>query len=252
MLRRLKSAIWRWAVTRRPGLLTRLLSLSAGHALATTEAWQYATARMVTSAMALVTCNKVPGDYCEFGVYEGLTFAHAWHAARLYALTAMRFHAFDSFAGLPEPSGPDADGSFRRGEFAAPRSSFERALRRAGADLSRVTVTEGWFDQTLTPPTAEKIGLTHVAVAWIDCDLYSSTVSVLDFLAPLLPDGAVLCFDDWFCFNARADRGQQRAVTEWLARNHHLALVPYRDFHYAGKAFVVNRQECGASDGIAG
>ena len=41
---------------------------------------------------------KIPGDYLEFGVYEGTTFAHAYKWMSPY-FKKMRFIAFDSFKG---------------------------------------------------------------------------------------------------------------------------------------------------------
>ena len=121
-------------------------------------------------------------------------------------------------------------------QFAAARKVFDKTTRHIPAD--RLTVTEGFFDQSL--PAAEK----HpIAVAWIDCDLHASTVPVLDFLTDQLVDGSVLIFDDWFCFHGRPDRGEQLACAEWLAANPHLRLVAYRDFHWAGRSFIVNRTE---------
>jgi hypothetical protein len=41
--------------------------------------------------------------------------------------------------------------------------------------------------------------------------------------------------------HGRPDRGEQRACAEWLAANPDISLVPYRDFHWAGRSFLVNR-----------
>jgi hypothetical protein len=65
-------------------------------------------------------------------------------------------------------------------------------------------------------------------------------VCALDFVTDLVQDGTVVAFDDWYNFRARPDRGEQRACREWLERNPAITLVPYRDFHWAGRAFVVN------------
>lgn len=47
-----------------------------------------------------------------------------------------------------------------------------------------VTVVEGFFAGTLTRP--ERIPLEAVAIAWVDCDLYASTVPAL---SPFCPKG---------------------------------------------------------------
>jgi hypothetical protein len=139
----------------------------------------------------------------------------------------------------------DKGGPFQRGEFSAPRSEFEATLRRHRIPMSRVSITEGFFDETLKPENRElsALDIDRATVAFIDCDLYESTVPVLDFLSAVLVDGAVLIFDDWFNFRARPDRGQQRATHEWLESNPSIRLVQYRDFHWAGRSFIVNRSD---------
>jgi hypothetical protein len=105
-----------------------------------------------------------------------------------------------------------------------------------------VTVVEGFFDTSLDRSQQPAMGLDAAAIVWIDCDLYVSTVPVLDYITDLLVDGSVVVFDDWYCYHARPDRGEQRACTEWLDRNPDVTLVPYRDFHWAGRSFIVNRK----------
>src|SRR3984885_8270247 len=52
-----------------------------------------------------LTDNRVHGDYFEFGCHRCRTFRMALTEARRHNLAAMEFHAFDSFEGLPEPTG---------------------------------------------------------------------------------------------------------------------------------------------------
>jgi O-methyltransferase len=78
-----------------------------------------------------------------------------------------------------------------------------------------------------------------IAFAWIDCDLYDSTVPVLDFLSNKLVDNAVIAFDDWFCLDGKG--GEQRAAKEWLERNPGFSLLPYQTFHWAGQSFIFHR-----------
>ena len=199
-------------------------------------------ARMVNTAFAYVAHGNIPGHYLEFGVLEGGTFVRAWRAAHRNGITDMRFFAFDSFRGLPRPSEVDQGGEFREGELAVSRNVFEDTLRRGGVGPACVTVVEGFFDTSLDRSQQPAMGLDAAAIVWIDCDLYVSTVPVLDYITDLLVDGSVVVFDDWYCYHARPDRGEQRACTEWLDRNPDVTLVPYRDFHWAGRSFIVNRK----------
>ena len=79
--------------------------------------------------------------------------------------------------------------------FSQKQGVFIKNITKAGLDLSRVTVTKGWFKDTLIPETANKIKLRQVACAYVDCDIYESAVDVLEFLRPFLQSGSILIFD---------------------------------------------------------
>ena len=191
---------------------------------------------------------QVPGDYVEFGVWKGTTFSHAYKL--MHGLfPQMRFVACDSFQGLPAPSGLDAvDGyssHFHERQFACPKDQFLENLRSEGVDIGRVVTIEGWFDRTLTEATRAALKLDKVAFAWIDCDLYESTVPVLEFITPMLSVGSVVLFDDWRCFRNLPDFGQQRAAREWLQRNPRVDLAELMPFGWNGQVFTV--RSCGGA-----
>ncbi len=239
----LRERAWDAWVRRVPDGLVRAVSLPVGRRAKTAELFVHESARMMTNAFAFTRGERVLGDYAEFGVFRGQTFVEAWDAARRFKRADVKLWAFDGFAGLPELDGPDQGGPFAAQQFDAPRAEFEATLRRHRVDRSRVEVVEGFFDASLAPERRAAIGLEQVAIAWVDCDLYTSTVPVLDYLTDRLADGAVLVFDDWFCFRARADKGEQLACAEWLERNPQIRLVPYQPFHWAGMSFVVQRSD---------
>ncbi len=125
----------------------------------------------------------------------------------------MRFFGFDSFAGLPRPEGIDATTEeFHEGDYRCDRQQVAASLTTYGFDWSRAELIAGFFDDSLRPALVQQHSMRPVAVALIDCDLYSSTVPVLRFLAPQLQDGSILLFDDWNCFGASDAHGQRRAL----------------------------------------
>jgi O-methyltransferase len=186
---------------------------------------------------------QIPGDYFEFGIYQGTTFAYACNFMSPH-FSSMRFIACDSFAGLPAPKGIDAvDGyssRFFERQFQCSKEQVLANLRRKGVDLNRVITVEGWFDKTLTHETRETRNLEKVALAWIDCDLYESTVPVLEFITPMLSLGSVVLFDDWRCFRNLPEYGQQRAVREWLTKYPNVRLAELLSFGWNGLAFTVS------------
>jgi O-methyltransferase len=189
-------------------------------------------------------------DYYEFGVFRGYALYTAQLAARELGADSMRFYGFDSFKGLPAVPAPDANGSmFFSGQFSCSRVFVEDALRKNGADLSSITLVEGFFEDSLTPELRTQHPFRPVGVAVIDCDLYASTVPVLSWLDDLLQPGSILMMDDWRAFGDRADKGQQRALNEWLERHTDFALEDMFDFETHGRAFRVREAEAAPNDG---
>jgi O-methyltransferase len=198
-------------------------------------------AQVLTLAFNYARSEEVAGDYAEFGVWTGRTFVEAWRMGASLG-GGRRFFAYDSFEGLPDAGGIDGDGRFKPGEFSYSRQAFEGRLRRARVPARDVEIVEGFYDDSLDPAAPEP---REVAIAWVDCDLYASTVPVLDFLTDRLSQGSVLLFDDWFCFKGDATKGEARACGEWLERNPQFTLVPWRQFKWAGQAFIVRRSDRG-------
>lgn len=203
--------------------------------------------RVLKQIMDFVSNCRVEGDYLEFGVFRGGTFAPAYHFATRRGLGAMRFYAFDSFEGIPEMSGIDVDedgsSQFRPGQFATGMDEFRRLMRRKRVDLDRVTLVPGFYDDSLDEQTRSSLPVEKAAVIWVDCDLYESTVPVLDFVSDYVHDGTVIAFDDWHCFRSDPERGEQRAFREWLEKHPELSATAYRDFEWGGTSFVLRRRK---------
>ena len=117
------------------------------------------------------------GLVLEFGVATGRTLNHF---ARL--LPGRTVYGFDGFQGLPE----DWTSRMRRGFFA--RDALP-AVR------SNCQLVIGWFDQTL--PKWVKANHQPVALLHVDCDLYSSTVTILNNLRHQIVPGTVIVFDEY-------------------------------------------------------
>jgi O-methyltransferase len=186
---------------------------------------------------------EVEGDYFEFGVYRGVNFAYA--ARKLGpCFPHMRYYAVDSFEGLPAPRSIDAiegyTGHFHEKDYACSHEEFLRHLQKEAVDLDKVTCIKGWFHKTLRDDHPQAGAIRKIAAAYIDCDLYESTVPVLQYLTRRLSVGSILLFDDWRNFRNLPDRGQQRACREWLENNPALELRELFSIGFNGIALTVS------------
>lgn len=175
------------------------------------------------------------GDYLEFGVYYGTSLACMHRVLDAEALSAPRLFGFDSFEGLPPSDHPD-DRSWRPGQFRSSYAFAREYLSRKGVDWNRVTLIEGWFDETLTPSSAAAHGIRKAGIVMVDCDMYVSARAALGFCAPLVKDHAVFFFDDWNSGRlAEQGKGEKRAFEEFMSQNPHLSVQEFGRYACKGE-----------------
>lgn len=187
--------------------------------------------------------SETPGDYYEFGVFQGRSLATAHKIHRQLEQRPRHFYAFDSFAGLPaftnEDEMPDYE-VFHEGQFATSEEQVAANLANNGVDIAKVTLVAGFYEDSLKrSDTASIVGDSKAALVHVDCDLYSSTVPCLTFVQDRLVDGAILMFDDWFCYRGRPDRGVRRAFEEWRETVPY-TFTEYCKYTWSGKMFICN------------
>ncbi len=126
------------------------------------------------------------GYILEFGVYNGKSIR------RIAALTQAPIYGFDSFEGIPENWNDEPKGSY----------SAEGTLP---AVPSNVTLIRGWFNETIPVFLKEFNSDTPIRFLHIDCDLYSSTKTVFDFLWKKIIPGTVILFDEFIGYESWQD-----------------------------------------------
>lgn len=190
------------------------------------------------NAFRALSYNGINGDYVEFGSCGGRTFFHAFRESKRHGHNAMLW-AFDSFEGLPEPAdAKDRHPAWRRGAMATSLAQFVELCNWRGIARERYRLVPGFYNDTLPliGPASEPC---DIALAYIDCDLYSSTKTVLEFLVPRIKHGMILAFDDYFCWSATHVSGERKAALEAFPADGRWELVPFMRFGWAGNAFVV-------------
>lgn len=182
------------------------------------------------------------GDYYEFGVFKGYTFWYAQKLADKLFFDKILFFGFDSFKGLPKIKGIDKAEyySFYEGEFVYSKDKVIINLNSKGINWNKSFLIEGFFEDTLNDNLRKKYKMNKVAIALIDCDLYSSTVEVLRFIESMIMDKTILIFDDYHCFKKEKERGERKAFDEFLKRNKNLKVEEFTSLG-TGKAFIIHK-----------
>jgi hypothetical protein len=190
------------------------------------------------NAFKALRVNGIDGDYAEFGSWGGMTFALAYREARRHGHTA-KFWAFDSFQGLPAPTGSaDVHPEWTKGKMTITLEQFRDTCSRNGIPIDAYEVVPGFYEQTLATmrPTDKP---SNIALAYVDCDLYSSTKTVLEFLRPRIKHGMIVAFDDYFCWSGSQISGERRAMLDFSAGSDEWKWVPYVQFGWHGMSFVI-------------
>ena len=200
--------------------------------------------RFFQLAYDYLSANGVEGDYYEFGCHRVRTFRMSLSEARKKNLTKTNFYAFDSFEGLPDVGDVDKFAGWERGMLKTSDEAFEEIIKAHGVYPDRVHKIKGFYKDSLTPVLQDELMQkgSRIAIAYVDCDLYESAVCVLDFIEPLLQEGAIICFDDWNVFKADPRRGEKKAFSEFRARSK----WHFEDFitvGWFGKSFIAGRQK---------
>jgi tetratricopeptide (TPR) repeat protein len=168
------------------------------------EGWDYVRSRNVPviagSAMRAfrigLDAARPQGLVLEFGVRFGVS------TRQIAGLAGQELHGFDSFEGLPEDWHGEAKGAYSTGGALPPVPANVRLHR-------------GWFEDSLPDFLASHPG--PVRFANIDCDLHSSTRTVLRHLGSRVVPGSVIAFDEYLGYEHWRDdefRAFHEAVAE--------------------------------------
>lgn len=188
-----------------------------------------------------LTDNRVHGDYHEYGCHRCRTFRMALSEARRHNLQTMKFFAFDSFEGLPDPTSDTSVEIWKRGALTTSEEAFQGMVAEHGLYADRVTTVKGFYSESLTTEVRRRFmdAENKIALVNVDCDLYESAVPVFDFIDPLLQEGSVIYIDDLFAgYKGNPTKGVSRAFLEWQQRTR-WRVVRHLDIGWWGRSYIV-------------
>lgn len=190
----------------------------------------------------LANLENVPGDYVEFGMFEGTSFIGAFQShmrTRLQETGPRAFWGFDSFGGFKYSSIDDAHPFFREGDFQSSYEKTKRRVQRHFKHRAKWTITPGYVEDTIGGRSAPEFGIEKVAVAFVDVDLGEPTRVALDFLYPALQPGSIIILDDYFSYRGSLKRGVAGAFAGFRQQHPNLVFRRLFDYGQGGQGFIL-------------
>jgi hypothetical protein len=187
-------------------------------------------------AASMTSADQVEGDYLEFGVYGGNSFIRAYQIIK---------HAYETrYTDVEGIHSPEYRTRVKQlwGKMRFFAFDSLQNVRSRSVDTEKVIAIPGWFADTCTAETIRKLGMKSASIIHIDCDLYESAKVVLKFIEPLLVDGTVLVFDDWYCFRGNPNLGEQRAFREWSRSLKGWVFTEYQKEGPIRNSFIASRE----------
>lgn len=155
---------------------------------------------------------------------------------------------FDTFSGIPAlqddglHSANFAPG-FVRGNYAgmSQQEVLKAVLAATDFPSERLNLIGGDFRDTLDGYPRKKLAIFPL-VFHVDCDLYSSSLSALNWCADMAGDGTWLLADDYWCYRGNLGRGQRRAFADVFTNHPRVEITPYCNYNGFGRAFIINNR----------
>lgn len=195
--------------------------------------------------------SDVQGDIAEFGTMTGRTAVclATGHREMEGALSpfppraAKKLWFFDSFEGLQEiKSKVDIESPHVKNKIWTKGGCQGLSSEQFNDLISQISlpnsfkVVEGWFENTVKTLNDEKFAMVH-----IDCDLYESTIHVLEnfFAKKRITPGCIILFDDWNCNFASNSFGERKAWQE-MVEKYKIDYSDCGDYAIASKKLIVH------------
>ncbi len=163
--------------------------------------------QLLYSVARSVAARGIGGDTVECGVRYGKS---SYFVLNALAEPNRLHHLCDSFEGLSQPTGADAEtGARREGWRPGDLAADEVMVREQLKEFAQCRFHRGWIPDCFVGLEANQFALVHV-----DVDLYEPTLAAFEFFYPRLVPGAVMICDD---YGFASCPGARRAVDEFFA-----------------------------------
>jgi len=169
----------------------------------------------------LSAVDDTPGDYLEFGVFQGSSMCHSIRCCKKLSkfnpnISNTRFFGFDSFDGFGKVSEDEKHSFFTDENFPTSLAATQKRVQKVAGDLSFQLIS-GYFKDSLAQG-ANSLGIEKAKVVMIDCDTYSAANEALEFCIPIVQQGTIFLLDDYFYYRGNKENGEMRAFAEFIEK----------------------------------
>ena len=135
-----------------------------------------------------IKLDSIEGDYIEFGIFKGKSLFHSFSTAKKNKIIHNRiFWGLDSFEGFPTEN----HSFYTSKNFDV---SYEKVIKQF-SKYENIKIKKGYFSQSLNNKNISEIN--KIAFAFVDCDIYESSLDVFDFLKKRMTNGGFIMIDDY-------------------------------------------------------
>ncbi|MGD0462610.1 MAG: TylF/MycF/NovP-related O-methyltransferase [Tepidisphaeraceae bacterium] len=171
--------------------------------------------RLHVLAWAANHALKIPGDFVECGVFQGLSSAVLCKYLD-FAKVGKAFYLYDTFAGLPEETSTEKERRLWNPAYTEDPSTWLAEVRRTFAQYPNVKIIPG-----IVPASLERESPRAIAYLHIDMNSARAEILALERLFDRVSPGGLIVLDDfgWVC-----NRDQTVAELEFMRKRNHAVL----------------------------
>lgn len=160
-------------------------------------------------------------NYYEFGVASG-------GSIKIYILALKKFckdykqnindfhiFAFDSFEGLPDQLIEDDHITWKKGWMKWNENSVLEVINKTKFPKNNFHIIKGFYQNTLNDKNKYLLNKYSPGIINIDCDYYSSTITIFKWLSNFLKSGTIFRFDDIWAFHGNPNYGELKAINDF-------------------------------------
>lgn len=136
---------------------------------------------------SMIKHDNIQGNYVEFGIFKGKSLYHSWKCAKKLNLINITFYGLDSFEGFPVEN----HGFYIKENF---KNSYEKVTKRF-SKFKEIKIIKGFFSDSLKKEVLTEVK--KINFAFIDCDIYESSVPIFKYLEGKIAHGGFIMIDDF-------------------------------------------------------